>query len=127
MAYLCYLLKSVSQPTQTYVGVTNDLPRRLRQHNGELSGGAKSTRRYRPWSTVLHVEGFETRGQALQFEWAVKHTSGKRRSLPASGGCGVDGRVSKVSTLVEKTNSDNMASDESSDDSKSGPLIIVWD
>lgn len=36
-----YILQSKAAPTRTYVGVTNDIHRRLRQHNGHLAGGAR--------------------------------------------------------------------------------------
>jgi putative endonuclease len=35
-----------------YAGVTTDLSRRLRQHNGELAGGARYTRGRRPVALV---------------------------------------------------------------------------
>jgi structure-specific endonuclease subunit SLX1 len=45
--YVCYLLrlaKADSAAARTYVGITNNLTRRLRQHNGEIKGGALSTK-----------------------------------------------------------------------------------
>ena len=55
-----------------------DPERRLRKHNGELSGGAKYTRSKGPgWKHVCLVSGFQTKIQALQFEWAVKHCAPK--------------------------------------------------
>ena len=36
---------------------------RLRQHNGELAGGAKAARAGRPWSLVCTVWGFGTRSE----------------------------------------------------------------
>lgn len=57
----------------TYIGKTNNLERRLRQHNGEICGGAKYTRKGRPWTHYLYVSGFENASQALCFEWAWKH------------------------------------------------------
>tara|TARA_X000001036_G_scaffold436514_1_gene479831 strand:- start:2083 stop:2463 length:381 start_codon:yes stop_codon:yes gene_type:complete len=41
---------------RTYVGATIDLPRRLRQHNGEQPGGARATRGG-AWRVVLTLEG----------------------------------------------------------------------
>mgnify|MGYP001319781182 CR=1 FL=1 len=59
---------------RTYAGVSPDPVRRLRQHNGEISGGAKYTTSTGPgWYHICLVEGFITSRQALQFEWAVKH------------------------------------------------------
>ena len=40
--YVVYLLKNTSND-RTYLGITNNSVRRLRQHNGDLKGGAKYT------------------------------------------------------------------------------------
>ena len=48
-AYFVYMLISCDQK-RTYIGCTNDLRRRLRQHNGEIVGGARATMSSRPWS-----------------------------------------------------------------------------
>ncbi len=37
----CYLI--FTEEGQTYVGATTEPDRRLRQHNGELTGGARAT------------------------------------------------------------------------------------
>lgn len=78
--YVCYVLQS-TRSTRTYVGITTNFARRLRQHNGELKGGAKYTRSYRPWKLVFMVGHFPTKSAAMQFEWQVKHRS-KRQSGP---------------------------------------------
>jgi structure-specific endonuclease subunit SLX1 len=59
---------------RTYVGATVDIHRRLRQHNGEISGGAKATSG-KAWKRVCYVTGFPHERAALQFEWAWKHRS----------------------------------------------------
>jgi predicted GIY-YIG superfamily endonuclease len=65
-----YLLES-SQTRRTYVGCAgSDVQRRLRQHNGELAGGAKQTETGRPWKIACVVSGFRTRNEALKFEYA---------------------------------------------------------
>lgn len=59
----------------TYVGVTNNMHRRLRQHNQELRGGARSTKRRRPhgerWRLHFLVSGLPERRVALQLEWRL--------------------------------------------------------
>ena len=58
----------------TYVGATVNPTRRLRQHNREIKGGAKYTTRGKGrWRYVCVVYGFQTKVQALQFEWALHH------------------------------------------------------
>ena len=54
-----------------YPGVTTNTVRRLRQHNGELAGGAKYTRARRPVELVWH-EQHADRSRATQREYAIK-------------------------------------------------------
>ena len=60
-----------------YTGATNDPDRRLRQHNGELVGGARFTRSYRPWERIALYGPFDGRGEAQRVERQIK-------KLPAS-------------------------------------------
>jgi len=78
--YVCYLLKSETS-NRTYIGVTTNLKKRLRQHNGEICGGAKYTRSNRPWKPVLYVSGFYTKNQALSFEYRVKKKKNSKNKL----------------------------------------------
>lgn len=81
MFYACYLLANDSK--SYYIGSTPDPERRIKQHNGDLVGGAKKTVSGRPWDMVLVVHGFvycaSTHAQvsnitALQFEWSWQHS-----------------------------------------------------
>ena len=77
--FYVYLLISTSKTT--YVGATVDLDRRLRQHNGELVGGAKATRikvkKGEVWTRACYVSEFPTWSAALQFEWKWKRLGRK--------------------------------------------------
>ena len=69
----------VSPAGRTYVGVTTDIARRLRQHNGLVAGGARATRAHRPWQ-VGRLEGpVRTRGRAQSLEYAIKRFRGRAR------------------------------------------------
>ena len=48
--YICYILKCGNY---TYNGCTNNFKRRIRQHNGEIVGGAKCTSRRDPLGKYL--------------------------------------------------------------------------
>lgn len=76
-----YVLVSVARQ-RTYVGISTDPERRLRQHNGERPGGARSTRAGRPWERARLHGPFETRGEALRIERALKRRRGEARLLP---------------------------------------------
>ena len=93
--YLCYLLLSSTSKQRTYVGVTNDVNRRLRQHNGCIVGGAKATRNGRPWNVWLTVEGFPTQKSSLQFEYMWKHMTPRKSH-------GKKSRLSKLHGLLNK-------------------------
>ena len=70
--YYVYLLKS-EVSNRTYIGYTVNIRQRLRKHNGEIKGGAKKTRKGRPWKLVLYVTGFEYERTALQYECRIHH------------------------------------------------------
>ena len=57
-----------------YAGVTTDLQRRVRQHNGEIVGGANYTRARRPVA-LAWCEECENRSVAQQREYSVRHLS----------------------------------------------------
>lgn len=61
----------------SYVGVTNNLRRRLKQHRGQLKGGAVYTKRSRDWRIIAVVGGLLKRKTALQLEWSLKHCRGR--------------------------------------------------
>lgn len=73
-----YVLRSKSA-SRTYVGITIDQERRLAQHNGELPGGARSTRAGRPWTIATSYGPFAARGDALRAEYRVKRERGDER------------------------------------------------
>lgn len=77
--FFVYLLLSTNH--NTYVGATIDVNRRLRQHNGEIKGGAKATTskvsKGEIWRRICYVSGFPDWSSALQFEWRWKQISRK--------------------------------------------------
>ncbi|EOD37607.1 hypothetical protein EMIHUDRAFT_225154 [Emiliania huxleyi CCMP1516] len=83
---------------RTYVGASPDPVRRLRQHNGELSGGGAPAAG-RPWRILLVVRGFSSKSDALAFEWAWQkpHTSrhiARQWGVKGFGKCGTRSKVS---------------------------------
>ncbi len=71
MAHFVYMLKCADGTL--YTGYATDVAKRLREHNGELKGGATAryTRGRRPVS-LIYTESFETRGEALSREYSIK-------------------------------------------------------
>ena len=91
--WIFYIIKNKNC---TYAGVSPDPVRRLRQHNGEIKGGAKYTTSKGPgWEHICLVSGFHNKIQSMQFEWAVKHVR------PRDAG-GIKNRISKLYTVLNK-------------------------
>lgn len=91
--YVCYCVwaKTKNNRILTYVGITNNFARRLRQHNQKIKGGARYTKRAKNWKPLFHVRGFKCKTHALQFEWAMKHRK--------KGGGGLNGRFKTLCFL----------------------------
>jgi putative endonuclease len=68
-----------------YTGVTNDLKRRVRQHNGEIVGGANYTRARRPVALAWY-EACENRSVAQQREHSVRRSPRPEKQRLAAEG-----------------------------------------
>ena len=70
--FYVYLLQSLADPGRRYVGFSEDLRKRLRDHN---HGKSTHTSKFRPWKLVTYI-AFSDREQALEFERYLKTSSG---------------------------------------------------
>jgi predicted GIY-YIG superfamily endonuclease len=68
-----YVIRSVPQPVRYYSGVTNNVARRLAEHN---CGGSAYTAALRPWKLVTSLE-FTNPASAIAFEKYLKSGSGR--------------------------------------------------
>ena len=70
--FYAYILRSLSNPNQRYIGSTRDLKERLAKHN---CGGVPHTSKYRPWKVEAYF-AFEYMEKAAHFETYLKSGSG---------------------------------------------------
>ncbi len=78
-----YLLvsQSLKYLNHTYVGITTNLDRRLKQHNGLIQGGAKNTRAKRPYNIAYYISDIENRSIAQKLEYDIKKQKGYENRL----------------------------------------------
>ena len=80
--HIVYILKSCKDSAKTYVGMTDNLEKRLKEHNAGLSYYSK---RYAPWYIETHIV-FNNKELAESFEKYLKEGSGQafmtKRLLP---------------------------------------------
>lgn len=67
-----YLLRSLSNPKNTYIGLTDDLNRRHKEHN---SGKSPHTSKHMPWKIEVAIR-FADEEKAALFERYLKSGSG---------------------------------------------------
>eukprot|EP00761_Pharyngomonas_kirbyi_P005452 gb/GECH01005457.1/.p1 GENE.gb/GECH01005457.1/~~gb/GECH01005457.1/.p1 ORF type:complete len:244 (+),score=42.51 gb/GECH01005457.1/:1-732(+) len=105
---LCVYMLHSNHKRRTYVGYTTNIKRRLRQHCGIISGGAKATRiasnnrnkfnknknedknenKNYDWEPIYIITGFTNRRQAKQLEWRIHHPQPRvRLRRPRSRQC----------------------------------------
>ncbi|MCL2017787.1 MAG: GIY-YIG nuclease family protein [Alphaproteobacteria bacterium] len=70
--FYVYLIKSKNFPEQRYIGLTDDLKKRLADHN---SGCSFHTSKYAHWVLINYI-AFTTREGAAEFEKYLKGGSG---------------------------------------------------
>jgi putative endonuclease len=63
-----------------YIGIARDINQRIKQHNGEIKGGASYTSGRRPVQ-LKYREEYKSRGEATKRELELKKFSRKRKML----------------------------------------------
>ncbi len=71
--FYVYLIRLILFPDQVYVGITEDLKKRIETHN---SGGSIHTAKYKPWELIVYI-GFKNEANARLFEKYLKSGSGR--------------------------------------------------
>jgi putative endonuclease len=71
--FYVYILQSITNPDKTYIGYTNNLTRRLNEHN---SGKCTYSSAYKPWKIICYT-AFLEQEKAIAFEKYLKTSSGK--------------------------------------------------
>ena len=82
MAHYVYILRSQNDKARLYIGTTEDVDARIREHNQGKSG---YTNIYKPWELETSIS-FKNKELAQSFERYLKSGSGhaflKKRLLP---------------------------------------------
>ena len=98
--YIVYLLINTCH-NKTYIGITNNQTRRVRQHNGEITGGARYTTankgfgewKYYGW---IASDNILEKNLALSIEKKIKIRSRKIKGIP------LERRLKAINTILEE-------------------------
>ena len=71
--FYVYILQSEVAPERFYTGLTDDLRKRVKNHN---SGQVLHTMKWRPWRLKTYI-AFSDRARAAQFERYLKSAAGR--------------------------------------------------
>lgn len=77
-SYYVYILECVDG--SYYTGITVDVEKRLKEHNGYLAGGAVYTRSKRPVK-LRHFEIYPTHKEAAQREYQIKQLTREQKTF----------------------------------------------
>ena len=100
MSWYCYIIKSTVS-NLSYNGSTNNPIRRLRQHNGEIMGGAYRTKNGQPWIYIAVLKGLPNHINALSCEWRIRYPSNKRKKELKYNG--INGRIIGLNEVLKLT------------------------
>lgn len=100
MTWYCYIIRSknLKYKNFTYNGMTNNLIKRLKQHNGIIKGGAKSTQNKGPFEYYMILTGFENINETLSCEWKIKHPTNKKLRPKIYNG--IEGRIQSLNYIL---------------------------
>jgi putative endonuclease len=82
--YFVYVLKSINYK-KSYVGHTDDLLRRITEHN---NGQSKFTSKFKPWK-IIYNEKFESEVDAIFREKYYKSHAGRKKLKELFNNCGI--------------------------------------
>lgn len=80
--YFVYILRTSSNTL--YIGQTNNLEKRIKEHKSKSSKTAKYIRYFKSFELV-YSEKHSTRTEAMQREWQLKKWSRKKKELLIQG------------------------------------------
>ena len=95
--FYCYILTNTDKryTRRTYCGYTVNPKKRLKQHKGALSGGAKATSFSDCWKYLAIVSGMPDKVNSMQLEWKIKNPDKKHRYR------GPEGRIKGLNTVLK--------------------------
>ena len=82
MPYFVYILRTSSNTL--YIGQTNNLEKRLKEHQNKTSKSAKYIRYFSSFELV-YSEKYPTRKEAIQREWQLKNWSRAKKEALIRG------------------------------------------
>ena len=97
--YVVYVLVN-TEHNKTYIGITNNTIRRLRQHNGDLVGGAKYTTSFKgsgQWIFYGFIKDLD-KILSLRLEKRIKIRSRKMSGTP------IEKRVKAINNILNEYN-----------------------
>ena len=80
--YFVYILRTSSNTL--YIGQTNNLEKRIKEHKNKTSKSAKYMRYFKTFELV-YSEGCKTRTKAMQREYQLKHWSRAKKEAIVAG------------------------------------------
>ena len=100
--YIIYLLYNTKN-NNTYIGITNNKERRIRQHNGELVGGAKYTHAKKDDGEWIYYGWIQSntiliKNRALSLEKKIKNASKNMKGMP------IEKRISAIYQILADNN-----------------------
>lgn len=73
--YIVYLLSNTSNISRTYLGITKNLSKTIKEHNGKLKGGSRYTKFYKEngeWFCSVVIKNL-TKNEAITIERLSKY------------------------------------------------------
>jgi predicted GIY-YIG superfamily endonuclease len=93
--YYVYIL--INDEDHTYIGITNNLEKRLEAHITKT--GAKATKKSTSWK-YYKIYGMFTRPTALRFEWYCKHEQSLKTGKWRKTKSGIENKIKNINKLL---------------------------